>query len=405
MVQLPGQRNAGATHTVAVPTQVSVQSVDARGMCMVIDAKGHIYPLISRNAMLGSGAYPQPGEDWMLQRVNGDWTFTARVIAKPPVVSTSAGLVSAFEAMGFLGEGSVLPDGGATGAPGPTGPVGPPGATGPTGPQGPAGPTGSIGPQGPTGPQGSTGPPGPAGPQGSTGPAGPAGPQGPVGPQGPSSETTGVVKMYAGSAAPVGYLICDGSAISRTTYSALFTAIGTVYGAGDGSTTFNIPDLRSRVPVGAGQGTGLTSRTLGSKGGEENHVLGLAEITAHNHTITDPGHGHSTGDPGHSHGAGIQSANHAHDITHTHVGTPSGNITNAVPQFGAGIIAQANNNTSLTGTSSSGVDTNHSHSISSAATGVTVSGGFTGITTQNTGSGQAHNNMQPWLAINFIIKT
>ena len=75
-------------------------------------------------------------------------------------------------------------------------------------------------------------------------------------PQGLSniSGVTGIIQMYAGLTAPSGYLICDGSAISRTTYSALFNVIGTTYGSGDG-TTFNLPDLRNRVPIGTGQST------------------------------------------------------------------------------------------------------------------------------------------------------
>ncbi len=73
----------------------------------------------------------------------------------------------------------------------------------------------------------------------------------------------------ASATLPTGYLLCDGSAVSRTTYSDLFAAIGTTYGAGDGSTTFNLPDLRGRSVIGAGQGTALTNRTLGSSGGTE----------------------------------------------------------------------------------------------------------------------------------------
>lgn len=65
-------------------------------------------------------------------------------------------------------------------------------------------------------------------------------------------DQAGVVKMYAGAAAPAGYAICDGSALSRTTYAALFANIGTTWGVGDGSTTFNIPDYRGRAPVGVG---------------------------------------------------------------------------------------------------------------------------------------------------------
>jgi len=90
----------------------------------------------------------------------------------------------------------------------------------------------------------------------------------------------GMVVGYAGTgSAPAGWLLCDGSAVTRTgTYAALFTAIGTTYGVGDGSTTFNVPDSRGRVHVGAGQGAGLTNRVIGATGGEETHTLLQAEL-------------------------------------------------------------------------------------------------------------------------------
>lgn len=75
-----------------------------------------------------------------------------------------------------------------------------------------------------------------------------------------------------------GCLLSDGSAVSRTTYSALFAVISTRYGSGDGSTTFNLPDFRGKTIVGAGTGPGLTARTLGQSGGEENHTLTDAQI-------------------------------------------------------------------------------------------------------------------------------
>lgn len=93
----------------------------------------------------------------------------------------------------------------------------------------------------------------------------------------------GGIISYGGSAAPNGYLLCDGSAVSRSTYSALFTVIGAAYGAGDGSTTFNIPDMRGRSPLGTGTGSGLTSRSIGQSGGEENHALSVAELASHQH--------------------------------------------------------------------------------------------------------------------------
>ena len=90
----------------------------------------------------------------------------------------------------------------------------------------------------------------------------------------------GVIQMFGGSTPPAGWLLCDGSAVSRTTYATLFAAIGTTWGAGDGSTTFNLPDLRGRAPIGAGTGSGLSARTLGQ-------VLGVqdAVVPYHRHTM------------------------------------------------------------------------------------------------------------------------
>lgn len=89
---------------------------------------------------------------------------------------------------------------------------------------------------------------------------------------------------FAAAAAPTGWLICNGSTVSRTTYASLFSVIGVSWGVGDGSTTFGLPDLQGRVAVGSGAGTGLTARTLAGSGGEENHVLTTAELAAHTHT-------------------------------------------------------------------------------------------------------------------------
>lgn len=90
----------------------------------------------------------------------------------------------------------------------------------------------------------------------------------------------GTIQLYAGATAPAGYLLCDGSAVSRTDYSALFSAIGTTYGEGDGSTTFNLPNLQGRVPVGVSE-----THALASTGGEETHTLTVDEMPAHNHNV------------------------------------------------------------------------------------------------------------------------
>jgi len=95
---------------------------------------------------------------------------------------------------------------------------------------------------------------------------------------------TGLVFDWAGTTAPQGYLLCNGAAVSRTTYAALFAVIGGTYGVGDGSTTFNVPDCQGRASIGVGSGASLSARTLGQKLGEENHTLGAAEIPDHTHS-------------------------------------------------------------------------------------------------------------------------
>ena len=86
------------------------------------------------------------------------------------------------------------------------------------------------------------------------------------------------------------YLLCNGQAVSRTTYSALFSAISTTYGTGDGSSTFNVPDMMGRVPVGTGAGSGLTSRTIGATGGTENTAAGsnLSSGSNYSYAIMQP---------------------------------------------------------------------------------------------------------------------
>lgn len=160
----------------------------------------------------------------------------------------------------------------------------------------------------------------------------------------------GIMLPYAGPTAPTGWLLCYGQAVSRTTYAALFLALGTTHGAGDGSTTFGLPDMRGRVPVGrdtmggtaAGRmttaGSGVDGATLGAVGGAETHTLTTPQIPSHTH--------------------GMSQAMPA--------------ITN-----GAGAVSRASSNTAdkLSGTSDA------------------------------TGGGGAHNNTQPSLVANYIIKT
>ena len=95
----------------------------------------------------------------------------------------------------------------------------------------------------------------------------------------------GEIRAFAGNYAPQGWAICDGSEQQIQQYEALFSLIGVIYG-GDGVKTFKLPDLRGRLAIGMGQGTGLTNRAIGSNGGTETETLTLAQIPNHNHTVT-----------------------------------------------------------------------------------------------------------------------
>ena len=165
-----------------------------------------------------------------------------------------------------------------------------------------------------------------------------------------SGNPTGTILMWSTSVAPSGYLLCDGSNVSRTTQAALFAVIGTTYGAGDGSTTFTLPNFTNRMPIGAG-GT----YALAATGGSATSTLATTNLPAHNHTI-------SVSNPSHNH-------------TYSAV-APVGGST------GGG------------GSGASG----GSFNTSSTTTAITA-------TSANTGDGAAFNTISPYLGIRFIIKT
>lgn len=98
------------------------------------------------------------------------------------------------------------------------------------------------------------------------------------------SAPVGEVTAFAGSSAPTGWLLCDGSAVSRTTYAALFAIIGTTYGAGNGSTTFNLPNLKGRVIVGKDSAQ-TEFDALAETGGAKTHTLSTTEIPSHTHPV------------------------------------------------------------------------------------------------------------------------
>lgn len=95
----------------------------------------------------------------------------------------------------------------------------------------------------------------------------------------------GEIRLFAGNYAPEGgWMLCQGQALKVSDYQPLFSLLGTTYG-GDGVTTFMLPDLRGRIPVGQGQGAGLGNYVLGQKGGTETVTLTPAQLPAHNHTF------------------------------------------------------------------------------------------------------------------------
>lgn len=145
--------------------------------------------------------------------------------------------------------------------------------------------------------------------------------------------SSGTIFCYGASSAPSGYLICDGSAVSRTTYADLFAVISTTYGVGDGSTTFNLPDVSGKVVAGVDGGDG--DFDLADTGGAKTHTLIEAEMPAHTHDTT------------------------------IHLGGTITGLRMPTPQAGP------NNE----------------------------------VVTDSTGGDGAHNNLQPYITLNYIIKT
>jgi microcystin-dependent protein len=207
----------------------------------------------------------------------------------------------------------------------------------------------------------------------------------------PTVIPVGVIQMFAGSVAPTGWLICDGSSVSRKTYSDLFKVIGTTYGVGNSNDLFTLPDMRGRVPMGVGQGVGLTARTLAATTGVETVALSTSEMPLHNHTASDSGHSHTTS-------VGNETADHSHTPNCDGINLARGAYGFSATGGGyQGILIIRGNDTGSQ-TSTTGRSAVHQHAV-------TVNTGYSSISVGNSGSGSAHNNMQPSIAINFIIKT
>lgn len=161
----------------------------------------------------------------------------------------------------------------------------------------------------------------------------------------------GEITLFAGNFAPRGWAFCQGQLLSIAQNTALFSILGTTYG-GDGRTNFALPDLRGRAPIGFGQGPGLPSYELGEMGGEPSHTLTYPEMPAHSHAVQ---------------AAGVASGG-----------------SSASPGGGTWASSTARDNI-----------------YSDAAPDTPMAGG--NISIGAAGNSQPHNNMQPYLGLNYII--
>jgi hypothetical protein len=188
----------------------------------------------------------------------------------------------------------------------------------------------------------------------------------------------GLVGMFAMNSAPAGWLKANGALVSRSSYSALFTQIGTLYGAGDGSTTFALPDYRGYFPRAWDDARGIDSgRTLGTVQASQN--------LSHNHTLTDPSHAHSISDGGHNHG--VNDPGHSHPFGASYIGSGIGS--------NGGYVNATNNGGANTGAVGTGIY------LSASGTGIGIYGNYTGITLAASGGTEARpSNM----SILFCIK-
>lgn len=180
---------------------------------------------------------------------------------------------------------------------------------------------------------------------------------------GGSQVQPGLMGFWGSATPPDGWYICNGTAISRANNQDLFGVIGTTFGAGDGVSTFNLPNFTNRVPIGAGG-----AYALGGTGGATSVTLSVSQMPAHSHGVTDPGHTHIQ-DP-HAHGQQLASNNTAGTA-----GTQGGTAVNNL----------------IVGTTAGATPTNQS--------------AFTGLTINTTGGADPVDTLPPYLGMYVIIKS
>lgn len=200
------------------------------------------------------------------------------------------------------------------------------------------------------------------------------------------SNPAGIIMPFAGTVAPQGCLFCDGSAVSRTTYAALFEVIGTTYGAGDGETTFNIPDLSGRVVIGVSN-----SHALGTTGGSETVTLTDDQLPEHSHVVPQHGHGNDIA---------VKTPELSHSITQPvyKYNKPNSSKAYSISRYNA--INGTSTQTASRTTDASVADHDGSE--------CTVAGSISPCDSFDSGSyggNSSHNNMQPYMAISYVICT
>ena len=324
---------------------VRILSVDSNGFATTIATKYNRYmPPISVNNMLGSGALPQTGELWMVNKINGAWTFSSRVEAQLPTVSAPTDLIASLAQLGIInGASEIVSD--------------------PSVVDSISALVSALAGLGFLSSQS----------------------------QIPAAvvELSGVIKMWPTTQAPSGYLLLDGSTYAQSAYPALALVFGVTSG------NFTLPDFRGRTPTGFLTGDSYFGTLLGTSG-QENISLTVAQLAEHNHP--DSGHNHI--DAGHYHG------NTSYELeSHSHSASFSQN--NVVYSPGSSIGGVSGGVWPITGVGNTGdlslgtESASHVHSTNSG--NASIDSGYANNSFSGTGS--PISVVQPSIAINFIIKT